>query len=79
VLGENLQLSPAGKPEHDRLIGPLNPATALELTDSEVEPPTETLALCAESAREKSATVAADAGSKVANSPEVWFAPPAVT
>ena len=70
-VGENVQFRPAGKPEHDKLMELLNPPTALELTESEVEPPIEIVALCADSAKEKSAFVAADAGTNVAKSPVV--------
>jgi len=76
--GENEQFTPAGKPEQERLIALLNPPTALEFTEMVVDSPTDTVALCVESASEKSAVVVAAAGTGVANKPEVWFAPPAV-
>src|SRR5579863_580344 len=77
VLGEKVQVSPVAG-AHDRLIWPLKPPTAADPTVSFPEPPALTVMLCEARLREKSAPVAAAAGTSVANNPLVWLAPPAV-
>ena len=77
VAGDKEQVTPFGF-EHDKEIGPLNPPTALARTVSVADWPGPMVALCDESASAKSAVVAADAGTSVANNPVVCELPPAV-
>jgi hypothetical protein len=78
VAGEKLQVTPDGGFVQLNEITPLNPPVALALIDTVVDCPGATVALCAEKANAKSAPVAADAGSNVANKPLVCVLPPAV-
>ena len=68
--GEKEQVTPAGSPEHERLIGVLNPPEVLAPIVTAVEPPRITLAEGADSASVKSAAAAA-VGTSVANNPLV--------
>jgi hypothetical protein len=68
VEGENAQVTPAGRPVHERLIGPLKPPAAAASMVTLVEPPRVTVADDAESISEKLLAAVA-AGTSVAKSP----------
>ena len=77
VAGANVQVNPVAG-EQESVIWPLKPPTAAEPTVSVAVPPAATVRVLAERLREKSAPVAAAAGTRAANNPLVWLAPPAV-
>jgi hypothetical protein len=77
VEGENAHVTPDGKPVHERLIGLLKPPAAAASMVTLVEPPRVTVADVAESISEKLLGAVA-AGTRVANSPCVCEALPAV-
>src|SRR5271166_786646 len=77
VLGAKVQVRPeAGAQESE--ICPLKPPTAADPIFTVPLPPAVTVTLWAERLREKSAPVTEVAGTRDANKPLVWFAPPAV-
>ena len=78
VVGENMQVTPAGGFVQLNEIVPLNPPLALALIEILVDCPGATFAVCVERASVKSADVTADPGTSVANRPVVCVLPPAV-
>src|SRR5260370_22986644 len=78
VVGEKVQVTPAGAFVQLNEIVPLNPPLALALIEILVDSPGATVAACVERASVKPAVVTADPGTSVANKPLVCVLPPAV-